>query len=359
MKKVFVSGCYDILHAGHVEFFKQAKALGDHLIVSFASDDVLLKYKGRKSAMPEAHKRRLLESLSMVDEVVMGENLDDPIFDFKDVFEKCAPDILVSTADDTHVAEKKAFCKKYGAVFVQLPKSLDLEPISTTDIRRRLNTPLEINPRVDFAGGWLDVPKFYRRGAYIVNCTIEPKVSLHDWQYKKGAGLGGSAAHSVLMGNNSVVTELDLGVGWQDPAVILETGLCVWRSGSRPVLEMKVNPDFLQGKMALLWTGTDHNTPEVAHRRRDYKKIAEAGRVAHDAVLGKNFKKLCRAVNMSYAAQLGEGMKKLPSHDESVRKYCGGGHGGYALYMFETKVARNKFLKLPDTLLIEPYIKSY
>ena len=36
MRKVFVSGCYDVLHAGHVEFFRAAKALGDHLTVCFA-----------------------------------------------------------------------------------------------------------------------------------------------------------------------------------------------------------------------------------------------------------------------------------------------------------------------------------
>ncbi|MFA6320075.1 MAG: adenylyltransferase/cytidyltransferase family protein [archaeon] len=35
MIKVFVSGCFDIIHGGHVEFFKSAKNLGDYLIVSF------------------------------------------------------------------------------------------------------------------------------------------------------------------------------------------------------------------------------------------------------------------------------------------------------------------------------------
>jgi hypothetical protein len=55
-----------------------------------------------------------------------------------------------------------------------------------------------------------------------------------------GAGLGGSAAHAFLNGKDPVQSELDLGVGWQDPAVIRETGLCVWRSGPKPVLDFKV-----------------------------------------------------------------------------------------------------------------------
>jgi hypothetical protein len=63
------------------------------------------------------------------------------------------------------------------------------------------------------------VPKHARQGAFIVNCAISPLVSLHDWHYEIGGGLGGSAAHALLCGRNSVQSELDLGVGWQDPAV--------------------------------------------------------------------------------------------------------------------------------------------
>ena len=138
MIKVFVSGCYDIIHGGHVEFFKQARALGDYLIVSFASDEALLKYKGRKSALPEAHKKFLLESIRYVDEVVMSSNPEDPILDFKDNFLRIRPNILASTEDDKNVELKKAFCKKYGAKYVALPKSLTFEKISTTELRKRI-----------------------------------------------------------------------------------------------------------------------------------------------------------------------------------------------------------------------------
>ena len=51
MKTIFVSGCYDILHAGHVQFFNEAKALGDHLTVCFASDEILWKHKNRRSSL--------------------------------------------------------------------------------------------------------------------------------------------------------------------------------------------------------------------------------------------------------------------------------------------------------------------
>ena len=51
-KKVFISGCYDILHGGHIQFFKEARALGDHLTVSFASDKVLWEHKNAKLRSP-------------------------------------------------------------------------------------------------------------------------------------------------------------------------------------------------------------------------------------------------------------------------------------------------------------------
>ncbi|MFZ9683667.1 MAG: adenylyltransferase/cytidyltransferase family protein, partial [Cephaloticoccus sp.] len=41
MRKIFVSGCYDIIHAGHIQFFREARALGDFLTVCFASAEVL------------------------------------------------------------------------------------------------------------------------------------------------------------------------------------------------------------------------------------------------------------------------------------------------------------------------------
>lgn len=59
--KVFVSGCYDILHGGHLEFWSQARALGTHLTVSFASDDVLAAHKSnRRSSIPTEHKKQLI-----------------------------------------------------------------------------------------------------------------------------------------------------------------------------------------------------------------------------------------------------------------------------------------------------------
>jgi len=208
---------------------------------------------------------------------------------------------------------------------------------------------MKVPLRVDFAGGWLDVPKYAREGAFIVNCAITPMVSLEDWPYNKGAGLGGSAAYALLKGKDCVKSELDLGVGWQDPAVVIETGLCVWRSGKEPVLEFKANADFLKGKMALHWTGERHNTPKNVDLKRDFDLIEEAGYVGYDAVRLRDYTTLLYATQLSYEAQLKEGMKELPDFGELAKKYCGGGWGGYALYLFD---------KRPENLIhIEPYAR--
>jgi hypothetical protein len=361
----------------------------------------------------------------MVDEVVIGEDTETGL-DFKSHFLRSRPALLVVTEDDKYGEVKRALCREVGAEYVVLPKDLDYDPISTTQIIRNIRTPASCPLRVDFAGGWLDVPRHARAGGFIVNCAVSPEVSLGDWRYRIGGGLGGSAAHALLEGRDAVESELDLGVGWQvgrerwglvwgwaevgwrelgrrgawtgmlrlaarrllrpawrrgvrrpnleptppsqsqphntppqDPAVIRETGLCVWRSGPRPELDFKTSGAFLSGRMALMWTGSGHVTPEKADLARDYDAIEAAGAAARAAVMPgrESLPGLAAAVEASYRAQLGEGMAPLPGHGAAGRKYCGGGWGGYALYLFETPDARSVFLeRVAETMAIEPFI---
>lgn len=360
MRKVFVSGCYDIIHAGHIQFFREARSLGDFLTVCFASADVLWLHKNRKSSLPDEHKRALLAGLRVVDEVVVGCGVEEGI-DFREHFMRIRPQVLAVTEDDKYAPLKRALCAEVGAEYVVLPKTPpEFPPISTTEIVRYIRAPQEAPLRVDFGGGWLDVPQFARQGGYIVNCAITPTVSLRDWPYERNAGLGGSGAWALLNGKNGVTAELDLGVGWQDPAVIAETGLCVWRSGPQPELELKHNGDFLRGRMALFWTGTSHNTPGVVQNKRDFDAIEAAGKTARDAVWASSLEGLAAAVSESYAVQLSEGMESLPAKGEGVlaTKYCGGGFGGYALYLCATPEVRDALCAQKGFRAIEPYVLS-
>lgn len=357
MRTVFVSGCYDILHAGHLQFFSEARALGDRLVVSFASDEVLKAHKERASSLPEEHKKTLLESLRMVDEVVVGNGRELGL-DFKDHFLRLKPTFLAVTEDDKYAEAKRALCDQVGARYVVLSKTPPkFKPVSTSSIVRHIRAPQVAPLRVDFAGGWLDVPKLSVPGGKIVNCAISPLVSLEEWPYEKFSGLGGSGAWALLNGEDGISSELNLGVGWQDPAVIRETGLCVWQSGGRPHLSFKTDGQMLKGRMALLWSGEGHNTPSNVAHQRDYDLIARAGNLAAAAVHTSDLAQLAEAVKLSYTAQLGEGMKPLPAvQDALALKYCGGGWGGYALALFANEVARANFVSHhTGAKAIEPY----
>jgi cytidyltransferase-like protein len=358
MKKIFVSGCYDIIHAGHIQFFNDAKKLGNHLTVCFASNKVLKLAKGRNSSIPEEHKVIIISSLKCVDTVVMSSDIH-PILDFKEHLIKGKYDVLAVTEDDKNIDVKRKLCERLNMTLVILPKKINIEPISTSKILAKLKNIIKVPLRIDFAGGWLDVPAYSKPKAYIVNCSISPLVSLDHWEYEKSSGLGGSAAYSMLQIKNSVESELKLGVGWQDPAIITETGLCVWRSGKIPVLELKQNPDWLNGKLLLLWTGSSHNTPNNVKLKRDYSIIVKAGILAKKAVEKHDIQKLAKSINTSYKAQIKEGMDRLPKINGSLAaKYLGGGHGGYALYLFKNKKQRDFITKKnPNTKIIEPYIK--
>jgi len=345
LRKVFVSGCYDPLHAGHITFFRAARALGDHLTVCFASDAVLWTHKKRPASLPEEHKRAILESLETVDEVVIGrdENLG---LDFASHFERLRPDVLAVTEDDRYEVIKQKLCEEVGAEYVVLPKSdPKFEPISSTAIVKQMVRPAELPLRVDLAGSWLDVPELARADGFVVNCAITPGISLWEWPYESEAGLGGSAAWVMLQGEQPLETEMAQGAGWQDPAVIAETGLCVWRSGKRPVLDLKRSGDLLKGRLALYWTEKREERTWLQRQwnsPRDLAAIAAASQIAREAVLNEDIEKLAAAMQATYKMQLAEGMSPLPEGDALVMKYCGRGWGGYAVALFACQADRDQ-----------------
>lgn len=361
MKKVFVSGSFNVLHAGHIRFFRDASALGDYLIVSFPPADLLWKLYDKKSLLDDDDKLALLRSLQMVDEVVLSTD-DDVELSFRSAFLAAKPDILAVTTDDQYKEAKKRLCEETGAEFVVLEKSRpEGKMTSSSEVVSRIKAPLHVPLRVDFAGGWLDVPENAIPGEYIVNCSISPTVSLKEWDYRQGAGLGGSGGWSVLNGWDPVGSELGLGVGWQDPAVIAETGACVWFSGAKPVLDFKNTGEFLRGRMAVYDTRIKHDTPGLAGLKRNFEKIAKAARVARLGVQEKDINVLAVGVQLSYQLQLEEGMDPLPAVGDCLaHKYCGGGHGGYALYLYETPEARAAALAGCEYLYpIEPYCRTF
>jgi glycerol-3-phosphate cytidylyltransferase-like family protein len=341
-----------------MEFLQSARDLGDRLVVCLPSDRVVTRHRRRFPSLPCDQKTAVFRALRFVDEVLVGDD-EELGLNFKSEFLRLRPDILAAGADDQYESAKRRLCKEAGAQYVKVARSKTWPDFSATRLVERMRAPLSVPLRVDIAGGWLDVPTLARPDGRVVNCTIGSFASLEESPFEPFGGLGGSAARSILEGRDGVESELSLGVGWQDPAVISETGLCVWRSGPLPVLEVKRNPtELLGGRMALWWTGTRHDTPGVVGAPRDYELIEEAGRTAARAVDANDYSMLCRGVAISYDAQEKEGMAALPEGGELARKYCGGGWGGYALYLFRNSGERDGFVSgSPQAAAIEPYMR--
>lgn len=357
---VFVSGAFDVLHAGHVQFFKDARALGDHLTVCIPTDAVVAAYKQRPPYLSAAHKEVLFMALECVDAVVFGGD-HPPELNFVSAMRDVAPLILAVTADDQFQELKEEACKLADIKYVQLPKTPVIDGTCASEIRDRMVAPARVPARVDFAGGWFDVPALAHSDAKIVNCTITPMMSILQPFYEPGGGIGGSAAWALLHGKDPVKADLEQGAGWQDPAIIQETGLCVWQSGCVPRLLLKRSPNMLMGRMALKWTGKPHSTPEILANERNYELIKAAGNRAAMAVLANDYESLCTAVAASYTVQLEEGMDRI--YDGlgcRVAKYCGSGWGGYILKMFERLGDRTAAIQSdPGLIPIEPYIREW
>lgn len=93
---------------------------------------------------------------------------------------------------------------------------------------------------------------------------------------------------------------------------------------------------------------------------RDYNLVEKAGQLARQAVLPdqENLQGLAAAVQVSYQMQRQEGMAALPNHGELAKKYCGGGWGGYAVYLFGSSEERDAFVQTQGAHSIEPYIQQ-
>lgn len=126
MKKVITYGTYDMLHYGHINLLKRAKALGDYLIVALSTDEFNAG-KGKKSYFTYEERKKLLESIRYVDLVIPENTWDQKISDVKEF----KVDTFVM-GDDWE--GKFDFLKDYCEV-VYLPRTPE---ISTTQIKKDL-----------------------------------------------------------------------------------------------------------------------------------------------------------------------------------------------------------------------------
>src|SRR6185369_14349013 len=107
-------------------------------------------------------------------------------------------------------------------------------------------------------------------------------------------------------------------------------------------------------------TGASHDTPGVVNGSRNYDAIARAGATARDAVWQSNLNGIADAIRQSYAVQRAEGMDALAANIPGAIawKYCGGGFGGYALYLFTEPAQRAAACQRSGFRPIEPHVAA-
>lgn len=175
-KKVFVSGCYDLLHSGHVEFFRQAAEYGD-LYVGIGSDATVLHYKNHKTLYPEQERLFMVKSIRYVKDAFINQG--DGVMDFISTVEALKPDIFVVNADGSS-AEKEQFCKERGIEYVVLQRTPaeGLTARSSTALKAATS---ELPTRLDLAGTWIDQPyvSCYAPG-WAITISLEPTFEVRE-----------------------------------------------------------------------------------------------------------------------------------------------------------------------------------
>lgn len=170
-KKVFVSGCYDMLHSGHVAFFKEASRYGD-LYVGIGSDKTIEELKHRKTVYSEKERLYMVKAIRYVTDAFI--NTGSGMLDFVDTMDAVRPDVFVVNSDGGS-PEKRRLCAQRGIEYVELNRVPDagLEARSTTSLRSEVKSHLPY--RIDIAGTWIDQPYVSQHGAgWAITVSIEP-----------------------------------------------------------------------------------------------------------------------------------------------------------------------------------------
>lgn len=129
MKRVITYGTFDLLHYGHIELLKRAKALGDYLVVALSTDEFNLESKHKKSYFSYEKRKQLLEAIRYVDLVIPEESWDQKVSDVE------LYHIDTFVMGDDWVGKFDFIEEQTGANVVYLPRTPE---ISTTKIKEEL-----------------------------------------------------------------------------------------------------------------------------------------------------------------------------------------------------------------------------
>ncbi|MFM9028494.1 MAG: adenylyltransferase/cytidyltransferase family protein [Bacteroidota bacterium] len=187
-KKVVVSGCFDLLHSGHVAFLQEAASFGD-LFVCIGSDRTVSQLKGRPPINSEQERRYMVEALRCVKSCRI--NTGSGLLDFMEELREIRPDVFVVN-EDGHTPHKEELCRELGVDYKVL-RRIPTEglPVRSTTALRTVST---IPFRIDLAGGWLDQPFVSRYSpGPVVTISLEPTV-----EFNHRSGMASSSRNKAI-----------------------------------------------------------------------------------------------------------------------------------------------------------------
>lgn len=137
---VFTSGCYDLLHMGHLMHFNYCKSKGDVFIVSVANDACVRSLKGpTRPINDERFRARMIAALELVDHVILSEEMG--IFDHDRMVELLKPDLYIVPSTDKYLEAKTKLVEANGGKLLtckRLPPDHMKGGISTTKLEGKL-----------------------------------------------------------------------------------------------------------------------------------------------------------------------------------------------------------------------------
>jgi cytidyltransferase-like protein len=373
-KKVFVTGCFDMLHSGHVAFLMEAASHGD-VYVGIGSDETVHRLKGRFPVNNQDERRFMLEALRCITRCTV--NTGSGILDFVDNPDALDADMLFVNEDGSS-PEKEDFCRKNGLQYVvskRLPHG-NLPIRTTTALRTECNIPF----RIDLAGGWLDQPFVSKHcPGSVLTISIEPTIEFNDrsgmasstrrkaielWHTEIPPGDKEKLAKTLFSYDNPPGTEIVSGS--QDALGIVLPGLNkldyrgeYWPHKIHSILEESILR-FVEDHFFLVTLEPRTSTFSVLDETRidaaGAKRLADAADNCWNAITAKNLEAFGAAFTQSFDAQtamfpnmVDHGIRSIIERYQSRAlgwKLSGAGGGGYLILVSDKEIENTIRIKV-------------